>query len=198
MKNSLSSTLLLTAAVLTLLLIPQPSAAEDSAGATVGDIEYLSFDEVKGRGCDAAAEKVEPMFTPLNPTLLEGKQPASKEPPSKIQNGPCSFCNSNSNCSTACIDDNGNQSDCGDYGVCDPCKEALVEIGRVVVAQRATDPFYFTCEFKTWSQVTYRSANSPSCWTITQCERDTTTSHSTGYTEDCCTYMPGGCFGVTC
>lgn len=177
MKTSFGITFL-TAAALALLLVPSAASGEGK----------VLIDETAARICDGAPETL--AFTPMN------KQPI---PPPKIVNGPCSMvCNSNSNCSTSCYDNSGNLSDCGDYGVCNVCNEALVEIGRVTVAQRANDPFYFTCRFRWWHLVTYRSANSTSCPTYTYCERETRTSHSTGYTQACCVYMAGGCFGTPC
>ncbi|MEM9594048.1 MAG: hypothetical protein AAGD06_07285 [Acidobacteriota bacterium] len=184
----------LTAALL--LLLSSAALAQDEKGQEIEQTQW-TVDQLEQHACNSISV-VDPLMP--NPILVkpEAKLSGAGGVQSRIQNGPCSFCTSNSSCSTQCIDDNNQQSTCGDYGACDPCREALVEIGRTTVAQRATDPFFFTCEFKWWYQVTYRSLNSTSCQTYTFCERETTTSHSTGYTEDCCQYIAGGCFGATC
>lgn len=136
------------------------------------------------------------------PTAETLELPAELDTPptvNTIQNGPCSWCTENSGCSTECIDDNGNQSNCGDYGVCDACREALVEIGRVLIGQKAKETFWGICEFKWHYNVTYQSVNSSSCQTYTRCETETETHN---YLPDvdvyCCDLLSGGCFGQIC
>lgn len=121
-----------------------------------------------------------------------------QEPTNKIQNGPCSWCTENSGCSTECIDENENQSTCGDYGVCDACREALVEIDRELIGQKAKTTFWGICEFKWYYNVTYQSLNSSSCQTYTYCETETETHTFNPYDLWCCDEIPGGCFGSRC
>ena len=125
-------------------------------------------------------------------TLLPAK--ATKPgPPDKIIGGPCSWCNSNSSCSTVC-DDNGEQSTCGEYGVCDWCGTAIVEIGREWVALSATRKWGIICEFKSYFLVTYKSQNA-GCQPFTVCERETQSEPVCCL--PCCAVAPG-CFGTPC
>jgi hypothetical protein len=137
---------------------------------------------------------------PAPASLAGGTQLAQFEPrpENRIENGPCSWCNQNSSCSTACIDDNNNQSDCGDYGVCDACREALVEIDRQLVAQKANTTFWGFCEFKWYYDVTYQSQNLSSCQTYHVCEKETETHSFNPLDLWCCEKIPGGCFGSPC
>lgn len=151
---------------------------------------------------DLAADP--PLFCSSERTVQDSLQGGTllgefeQQPENKIENGPCSWCNENSGCSTACIDDNENQSSCGDYGVCDACREALVEIDRQLVAQEAGTVFWGVCEFKWYYDVTYRSVNSPSCQTYHFCETDTETHTYNPLDLWCCDKIPGGCFGTPC
>ena len=117
------------------------------------------------------------------------------EPPSNIYNGPCSWCNSNSACSSPCIEDDGSDSTCGDYGVCNWCGTAIVEIGRDWIGQRAKEKFWGVCEFKRYYNVTYKSLNA-GCQPFTQCEVETTTRLY--WIDVYCCDKYGGCFGQTC
>jgi hypothetical protein len=188
-----SSFILLSAAVLVTLLVPcqlvaQPQAEDlrslrDLSGPEVPfqlaepiDISHLLDDEglcQKPVGTDGVL--LDPVFE-------------------AIENGPCSWCNSNSNCSTPCIDDNGNQSDCGDYGVCDPCREAIVEVDRQFLGNRASRSL-FDCVFRTSYLVTRQSLNA-GCPLITTCEIDVE-SHYVHPWISCCDIAPG-CIGVMC
>jgi hypothetical protein len=135
------------------------------------------------------------------PDSLEGGTllgEVEQRPENKIQNGPCSWCNQNSGCSTACIDDNDNQSSCGDYGVCDACREGLVEIDRQLVAQKAKTVFWGVCEFKWYYDVTYQSQNLSTCQPYHFCETDTENHTFNPYDLWCCDEIPGGCFGSPC
>lgn len=170
----------------------------------------MSLYEVQQRACDAPPNQAGPAcvtparesFSQVTGTPGFGGEltfASDKERPlQKIENGPCAFCTSNSNCSTECIDDNGNQSDCGDYGVCDPCREALVEIGRVQIGRKAKEVFWGFCEFKFYDTVSYRSVNSPNCQVYTQCEVNTETHTFWPENLYCCDQIPGGCFGDRC
>lgn len=221
MKKALTRTLL-GAAATACLLVALPISGQDKSnpgatarasldkGPAVLVQQPMSLEEVQRRSCDAPPNQAGPSCQTPAPTSFSGDLPgkpafgsggfaSDKEGPlQKIQNGPCAFCNSNSNCSTECIDDNGNQSDCGDYGVCDPCREALVEIGRVQIGRKAKEVFWGFCEFKWYYTVSYRSVNSPSCQVYTQCEVDTETHTFWPENLYCCDQIPGGCFGVRC
>lgn len=117
-------------------------------------------------------------------------------PQEKIENGPCSFCTDNSSCSTACYDGSV-LTDCGDYGLCDACREGLVEVGRTQRGQYGDEKFWGYCVFKYYYDVTYQSVNGSHCPTYTYCEKE---ESSTYYFPDafCCDEIPGGCWGNRC
>ena len=179
MKLSLSITLF-TALALAVLLMPQPAAAADGKTLCSSDAVF-----------SAVAETM-PVAAELTGVLVGG-------PTDNIQNGPCSWCNSNSSCSTSCIDANGNQDICSNHA-CDPCREALVEIGRTLIGQSAKTVFWGRCEYKWHYNVSYRSVNSPSCPVYTYCETETESHWEDPVELFCCDHIPGGggCFGSTC
>ena len=161
----------LAVAALVFLLLPQSAAAADKGEKGLPDPDLMF--------CNAPRE------------------PLVEQPLEKSVGGPCSWCTANSSCSYEC-DDNGNPSTCGDYGVCDFCREALVEIGRNHIGRKAKTVFWGVCEFKWYYWVTYRSQNSSSCPTYTYCEVDTETHTYNPAGLYCCDKIPGGCFGVRC
>lgn len=171
MKTSLGITFLAAAA---LLLMPQPSAASDDPGDMV---------------CQLLPAGATFLDDPTEGSALEG---TTIDVTSKIRNGPCSWCNSNSSCTRECIDDDGSQSDCGDYGVCNWCGTAIVEIGREHIGHSATRKWVTQCEYKEFFDVTYKSQNY-GCTAFTVCEQET---HTEGpIPVPCCAIVPG-CFGV--
>jgi hypothetical protein len=183
-----SNVLLWTLAVCVLVvaapLAAQPRTLLDAADSVLPPLQLreainLSHADGDGAACQAAADGDGLLLDPV----FEA-----------IENGPCSWCNSNSSCSTPCIDDNGNQSDCGDYGVCDPCREGIVEIGRVNIGSTAARKWLIQCEYTLYWQVTKQSVNA-GCQPFTVCE--TTTETHTPIGVPCCAFVPG-CFGTTC
>jgi len=179
MKNSLNIALL-GALALALLLVAQPAAAG-------GDGEGCATED----GALAALAATMPVASELN-------EARAGKPTQNIVNGPCSWCNSNSSCSTPCIDENGNDDICSNHA-CDPCREALVEISRTLIGRKAKTVFWGRCEYKWHYNVSYRSVNSPSCQIYTYCETETESQWENPLNLYCCDHHPGGaCFGQTC
>lgn len=183
MKPTLRFTFLVAALVL--LLVPQLAAAaggpDKAADRSDGQAE-----------CKPLPEGVGLLADPVD-GLAEHKGGITP----KIIGGPCSWCTSNSNCSQEC-DDNGTPSTCGDYGLCDPCREAIVEIGRQIVGISTRHyilPYAVDyCEEVTHYWVTWKSQNA-GCSSFTTCEKDTT-GYAVIIFGTCCEAF--GCFGLNC
>lgn len=167
MRARLTPTFLAAALLgLALLLAPSPAVAADDAPLVLAP----AADQCAG----SLAQQTKP------------------DDPQNIQNGPCSLvCSSTISCSFACIDDNEQQSDCGDYGLCDPCKEGIVEINRVEIG-RSARTFGPYCEHVIHEEVTWKSVNA-GCTAFTTCEKNTV---GWGLYIDCC--QAWGCYGQTC
>lgn len=180
----MKTSIFLAAAVLALLFLSQPAAASGEFAEAPQLTRALA-------ACPVGTPGVTPLAAVAEGSSLGVGQ---TDDPANIINGPCSWCTPSSNCSTACIDDNGNDSDCGEYGVCDPCKEAIVEIDREIIGLTATRKWVTLCEYKSHYLVTYKSLNA-GCSPFTVCETETETH--TVCCLPCCAVAPG-CFGQSC